>query len=163
MAKAARGRKPKSGVELLGVGAILYTPDGRYLMQLRDDRPEVSMSNQWGLFGGVVEKHERPERALARELIEELSFSPKAKPLRFSQISWNLGFAGQGTHAKIFYALQITEKSVRRMLLGEGREMRLFSLAKLLATDNVIPWDAFGITLFARRAVIRKRIRRYRR
>lgn len=149
-------------MQLFGVGAILHSSDGRYLMQLRDDRQEVSMRGHWGLFGGVVEKHERPDQALARELLEELSFAPAAKPARFARISWDLGFAGQGTHAKVLYALSITERSLARMRLGEGREMRLFSLPQLLATRNVIPWDAFAVTLFSRRAVVIDRIRRYR-
>jgi 8-oxo-dGTP pyrophosphatase MutT (NUDIX family) len=149
-------------VELFGVGALLYTKDGRYLMQLRDDRPEVSMRGQWGLFGGVVEKSERPARALARELMEELSYAPRAKPLRFAEISWELGFAGQGTHAKTLFAVPVDAKALRAMRLGEGKEMRLFTLARLLATRNVVPWDAFAVTLFARRALVKARVRRYR-
>lgn len=162
MNKKVQLRSSGRRVDLFGVGAILHTIDGRYLMQLRDNRPHVSMRGQWGLFGGVVEKRERPDLALTRELMEELAFAPRAKPTRFAEVSWELGFAGQGTHAKILYSVPVTAKELRAMRLGEGSEMRLFTLAKLLATRNVVPWDAFSVTLFARRALVKARVRRYR-
>ena len=143
--------------DVLGVGAILHTSDGRYLMQLRDNRRAVSMRGFWGLFGGIVEDGESPARALLRELHEELAFRPRAAPVAFSRVSWSLEFAGRGTHAKALYAVPITERAVRHMHLGEGKAMRLFTLPELLATRNVVPWDAFSVTLFARRGAIRMR------
>lgn len=149
-------------VDTLGVGAILHTPDGRFLMQLRDDRAGVSMRGHWGLFGGIVEKRERPDRALRRELIEELAYSPAARLARFAKLVWDLGFAGHGMHGKVFYAVPIAEGALNRMRLGEGRAMRLFSLADLLGIENVVPWDAFGLMLFSRRALLRQQLRRTR-
>jgi 8-oxo-dGTP pyrophosphatase MutT (NUDIX family) len=48
--------------------AILVHEDGRILMQLRDDRPDIWYPNHWGLFGGGVEAGESPEEALCWEL-----------------------------------------------------------------------------------------------
>lgn len=145
---------------LVGVGAILHTADDLYLMQLRDDRPEVSMANHWGLFGGIVEEGERPERALLRELKEELAFVPLQAPAWFTEISCSLDFLSDGTHHKIFYAAEISAIEIPAMRLGEGQEMRLFRPDELLSRHDVIPWDAFGIMLFTRRAQIASAFKR---
>lgn len=54
------------------VGAILWTDDGRVLLQQRDDRPDLRYPGYWTLFGGQVEEGESPDQAIVRELIEEL-------------------------------------------------------------------------------------------
>lgn len=46
--------------------------DGRYVMQLRDDKPGIAAPGVWGLFGGSVEVGEEPRVALLREVEEEL-------------------------------------------------------------------------------------------
>lgn len=159
MSNPARPHTPeRAGV--LGVGAILYTADGRYLMQLRDDAPHVSMKNHWGLFGGIVEQGERPERALVRELIEELAYEVKVKPARFTDLRYSLEFAMHGIHRKVFYSLEVTNSDLAAMRLGEGQEMRLFTPARILALSNVVPWDAFGVRMFAARDAIRANLRR---
>jgi len=61
------------------VSAILWTEDGRVLLQQRDDRPDLRYPGCWTLFGGQVEAGETPDEAIARELIEELELD--AQPL----------------------------------------------------------------------------------
>lgn len=46
---------------------------GRYVMQLRDDKPGIAAPGLWGLFGGEVERGEEPSAAVLREVEEELS------------------------------------------------------------------------------------------
>ena len=57
--------------------AILLV-DGYYLLQLRDDRPDVVAGGNWGLFGGRVEPQENATEAVAREVLEELNVRPAA-------------------------------------------------------------------------------------
>src|SRR5271170_5138294 len=54
------------------VAAILVLEDGRYVMQLRDDIPNIFYPDRWGCFGGAVDVGEEPVHALHRELKEEL-------------------------------------------------------------------------------------------
>ncbi|MGQ3100829.1 MAG: (deoxy)nucleoside triphosphate pyrophosphohydrolase [Sphingopyxis solisilvae] len=62
------GNPPKTG--LVVVAAALVDRDGRLLVQ---QRPEgLSMAGLWEFPGGKVEPGEIPERALIRELAEEL-------------------------------------------------------------------------------------------
>ncbi len=44
----------------------------RILLYLRDDKPDISYPNHWALLGGQIEAGETPERALEREIQEEI-------------------------------------------------------------------------------------------
>ena len=54
------------------VAAIVVVDRERYLMQLRDDIPNIWYPGHWGLFGGAVDAGEDEIAALRRELREEL-------------------------------------------------------------------------------------------
>lgn len=51
---------------------LLFDRDCRLLIYLRDDNPAIPFPNHWDLFGGHLEAGETPERALVREVKEEL-------------------------------------------------------------------------------------------
>ena len=40
------------------VAALLVLEDGRYIMQLRDDLPDIWYPGHWGLFGGGIDEGE---------------------------------------------------------------------------------------------------------
>lgn len=50
--------------------------NGEYVLQKRDDRPDISSPGKWSLFGGKVGKGEEPSDAIKREIREELSIEP---------------------------------------------------------------------------------------
>ncbi len=50
----------------------LLLVNGRYVLQLRDDRPDIAAPGLWALFGGSVERGEEPRQAVLREVEEEL-------------------------------------------------------------------------------------------
>jgi 8-oxo-dGTP pyrophosphatase MutT (NUDIX family) len=56
---------------------ILVDRDGRFLLQHRDDRPDIVNPGLWGSFGGVVEPYETPDDGFRREIEEELEFRPE--------------------------------------------------------------------------------------
>jgi len=51
---------------------LLFDRNGRLVIYLRDDKPQIPFPNRWDFFGGHVEAGEAPEQALVRELNEEL-------------------------------------------------------------------------------------------
>jgi 8-oxo-dGTP diphosphatase len=53
--------------------AILYR-ENKFLMQLRDDVPNIVYPAHWGLFGGHLEPGETPEIAVEREVLEEIDY-----------------------------------------------------------------------------------------
>ncbi|WP_088011247.1 8-oxo-dGTP diphosphatase MutT [Gottfriedia acidiceleris] len=52
------------------VGAVIRNNQNQILCALRS--PEMSMANYWEFPGGKIEKDERPEEALVREIREEI-------------------------------------------------------------------------------------------
>ena len=58
----------------LSVAVAIIHQEGKYLMQLRDDIPNIAYPGVWGFFGGHIEPGEEPEAALKRELIEEINY-----------------------------------------------------------------------------------------
>jgi 8-oxo-dGTP diphosphatase len=67
---------------LIAVVLAVLFQEGRFLMQLRDDVPNIAYPGHWGLFGGHLEAGETPEVGLKRELIEEINYIPE-KPTEF--------------------------------------------------------------------------------
>ena len=63
------------------VALAMLHRDGRWLMQLRDEIPDIVAPGCWGLFGGHLDPGETPEQALRRELLEEISWQPPAVEL----------------------------------------------------------------------------------
>lgn len=53
-------------------GIIVDDGTGRILLQLRDNKPDISFPDCWGTFGGAIEPGETPEEAIIREISEEL-------------------------------------------------------------------------------------------
>ncbi|MGV0025501.1 NUDIX hydrolase [Phormidesmis priestleyi] len=53
--------------------AILYR-ENRFLMQLRDNVPNIVYPAHWGMFGGHLEPGETPEIAVRREVAEEIGY-----------------------------------------------------------------------------------------
>ena len=132
------------------VAALLVADDGRYLMQLRDDLPQIFYPGHWGCFGGAVDPGEPPEQALRRELREEIEFSVN-EATEFTRFDFDLRGLGQKKVYRIFYEVPISATAVSRIVLHEGAAYKLFSGAEILQQKQVTPYDAFAIWLHYRR------------
>ncbi|MDP6781567.1 MAG: NUDIX domain-containing protein [Alphaproteobacteria bacterium] len=121
--------------------AILVTPDGRYLIQLRDDNPEISFPDFLSLFGGALEPEEDPEAGLRRELCEELELEA-GDISYFSQFVFDAVHADGTLRQRYYFAVPIDPDVVDTLVLHEGAEM------KLMAADDIaeeifrfVPYD----------------------
>jgi len=128
------------------VAALLQLSDDRYVMQLRDSNPAIFYPDHWGCFGGAVETGEPPALALVRELEEELAvtLSP-AEVARFTEFSFDFGFAGDGIRLRTYYAVRLPRADVDGLVLGEGAGLAAFEPERLLAMPRVVPYDAFAL------------------
>ena len=54
------------------VAHAIFTVNGNYVLQLRDENPNISEPGMWSLFGGEIEPLESAEEAIIRETQEEL-------------------------------------------------------------------------------------------
>jgi len=132
------------------VAALLLTEDGRYVMQLRDPKPEIFYPDHWGCFGGAVDGGEDPAQALMRELREELEF--EAGSLReFTRFDFDFSRLGQQRVYRIYYEVPVTNAAFARFVLHEGAAFRAFSAAEFLQQPRVTPYDAFAVWLHCRR------------
>jgi 8-oxo-dGTP pyrophosphatase MutT (NUDIX family) len=133
------------------VAALLVLRDGRYAMQLRDDRPDIIYPGHWGCFGGAVRQGEPPHEALRRELLEELEFSlMHAEP--FASFGFDLTPAGLNRFYRVYFVVQISKEDADRFVLHEGAALGLFRAEELLIHERVSPHDAFALWLHASRS-----------
>lgn len=97
--------------------AIIRDPQGRTLWQLRDEGAD-EYPGLWGLFGGGVEPGEPPNRAVVRELKEELDLD--------ATVLWDLG---DFVHPHWYLHLFLVEMEVDfgALTLKEGQDWGLFS------------------------------------
>lgn len=107
---------------------------GRYVMQLRDDKPGISSPGVWALFSGSVEEGEEPQAALIREVEEELCIQ-----LHDCHFLWSVehysDFAATIARYSVFEA-DITEYWGQHRLM-EGQAAEHFAFEQL--RDLTIP------------------------
>jgi 8-oxo-dGTP diphosphatase len=106
------------------VALAMLHRDGRWLMQLRDEIPDIVAPGCWGLFGGHLDPGETPEQALRRELLEEISWQPPAVELVMVH----------HIHRRTAHVFQ-AELSVplEQLQLLEGQDLGLISPEELLS------------------------------
>ncbi len=129
--------------------AILHATDGRYLFQLRDDKPNLPLRNHWALFGGGVDAGEDGRAAVLREIREELTYEARNCSW-FHESIYVLPRTRNRVVRKAFYRIDIEADEVASMTLCEGADMWLMSLDELLRLPNVAPWDLAVVMMHAR-------------
>jgi ADP-ribose pyrophosphatase YjhB (NUDIX family) len=101
---------------------LITAPDGRLLLQLRDDKPGLPGAGLWGFFGGHVEDGERPSAAFLREMEEELGWRPRRfelfAPRDVDRDGWHVTSHAFAAHLDV---------PVEQLTLGEGQAMQLFA------------------------------------
>ena len=132
------------------VAALLMPAAGRYVMQLRDDRPEIIYPGHWACFGGAVRPGEAPLDTLRRELREELELEID-DAREFACFDFDLTPAGRGKFFRRYFEVTTSQARIDRCVLHEGAELRVFDSDELLHTPWVAPHDAFAVLLHAGR------------
>jgi mutator protein MutT len=135
------------------VAAILILEDGRYVMQLRDEKPDIWYPGHWGCFGGGVEPGETPEGALTRELEEEIELAPRAAEY-FTRFDFDMTNLGLTQYYRMYYLVRLTSSELTRLRIHEGREVRAFDGDQLLKNERITPYDSFALFLHHQRREI---------
>ncbi|MFA6415053.1 MAG: NUDIX domain-containing protein [Candidatus Paceibacterota bacterium] len=111
-----------------GVGVILIH-GGKFLLQLRDDNPDILNPNKWGFVGGGIDQGEKPEEAIERECMEEIGIIPNS-----------LMYIGHTSDSKFRFYAYLSDQEVEKLHLGEGQEIRFFApheMSELNTTPRV--------------------------
>jgi 8-oxo-dGTP pyrophosphatase MutT (NUDIX family) len=132
--------------------AVLVGWDGRYLLQLRDDKPTIHMPDHWALFGGSLDPGETPAAAIVRELEEELGFhATNVAPLAGLALDTRPVDRLWRMH---FFAVSFTEAELAAMVQTEGAGKGLFTAAEAQALPKIAPWDLMAVMLHAHGAAL---------
>lgn len=98
--------------------AIIHQ-NGQFLMQLRDDLPNILFPGHWGFFGGHLEPGEDPDTGVRRELYEEINYVPSTITLFESNEDDRV--------VRYFYQTELTVP-VADLTLNEGQDIGLCSV-----------------------------------
>ena len=105
------------------VAAILINPQGKFILQQRDEEPELG---KWVLFGGSVEKGESDEEALVREIKEQLGYEIKKLEL------FKVFELKEVSHPTYVVFDQLNEND---LVLNEGADMKVVAPKDLDSID----------------------------
>ena len=123
--------------------ALLFL-DGRYILQLRDDKPNIAAPGQWSLFGGLIHDGETPHQTIIREILEELSI----QPLQYDFL-WHIDYSAE--YEKEMIRSWFFEADVSMIwsshILHEGKATGIFDHKETM--NLAMPW------------VMRETLRRY--
>jgi len=129
------------------VAAIIVVPQQGYLLQLRDDRPDIFFPDHWGLFGGAIEPGESEEAALQRELAEEIGIDLPPGVARYvTRIDFDWNRPGCGRTTRAFFEVILAPERAQSLVLREGADLRVFKPDEI-RNLRVTPYDAFGLWL----------------
>jgi 8-oxo-dGTP pyrophosphatase MutT (NUDIX family) len=137
--------------------AALLVCDGRYLMQLRDDKPGILLPGHWALFGGSLDPGEDAAAAMRRELAEELELPARGVTL-FTEMTIVLPLrpSPRLDHMS-FFVVPIDRTDLAAMVQHEGAGKRLFTSSALAREERVAPWDLAVVLMHARAAALFER------
>jgi 8-oxo-dGTP pyrophosphatase MutT (NUDIX family) len=130
-----------------GAAAVVIATDGRFLLQLRDDKPGIVDPGKLSLFGGRREGNESFRDCIVREIHEELGCY--LLPERFEHLaSWSgshHAITGGNFHAEIFIVRSVPPE---QLTVTEGKLMR-FTLSELgQIRQSLAPVAQFALDAF---------------
>ncbi|MDB9536644.1 NUDIX hydrolase [Dolichospermum planctonicum CS-1226] len=104
--------------QLVNVAVAILYRENKFLMQLRDNIPNIIAPGCWALFGGHIEPGETPEIAVQREVLEEISYELTA----FSQFGI---YSDQKAVRYVFQAPLLVP--LNQLVLSEGWDLDLLT------------------------------------
>ena len=113
---------------MAGVQVIVRHSDGRVLLQLRDDKPEIPYPNTWCLPGGMRDEGESAIDCAVRELAEEMGLA--VDPAALTVMDDRMRSYGHETT----FALHLDVEPAA-IDLTEGQAIALFSRDEIAEMD----------------------------
>lgn len=114
-------------------GALIKNEKGEFLFQLRDNKSDIPNPNKWSIFGGRVEKNETPERAVIRELKEELDLDvDKSNLKKIVRIFRN-------------HIFLVNINKGAKIILKEGKSLRFFKINEIKKKKNIVASVKIGL------------------
>lgn len=106
--------------------------DGRYILQLRENKPTIAAPGQWALFGGKMKIGETPLETVRREVCEELSI----ESAEYSYLWYTDYFSPfEGTVIRSWFFASDVMTVWPGWKLREGKAVRAFQFGQLGGLD----------------------------
>ena len=112
-----------------GVSAIPVNPQGKILLQQRDDRPDLLFPGCWTTFGGAIEGDETPDEAMRRELLEEIELDLALKLWKVQDFVVEV--RGHPINARRYIYVGPIDQPAEKIKLNEGQALGYFGLDDL--------------------------------
>lgn len=117
--------------DIISTTGLIVDADGRFLLQHRDDKPDIVNPGMWGSFGGRVEPHETdqpetPHDGFMRELREELCWQPRSIAL-YDGFPYRSLDDGDPRRQLIYVYASPLDVPLDRLRLCEGQGMGAFA------------------------------------
>ncbi|TAK61247.1 MAG: NUDIX domain-containing protein [Dehalococcoidia bacterium] len=144
----------------ISAGVILVDPQGRVLMQLRDNDPAIMFPGHWGLTGGAGLAGETPEQTARREVVEETGLTLgrvaafRAYYFQETPEGTRSGARKRSADYELYLFHAPCTTPAEELVCGEGRELRFFSPedvddALIAYNHREVLDDFFGSTAYA--------------
>tara|TARA_A100000171_G_scaffold1261_3_gene1432 strand:- start:1635 stop:2117 length:483 start_codon:yes stop_codon:yes gene_type:complete len=140
------------------VAIIINSEDGKYLLQHRDDNPQIFFPNHWSLFGGGIDPGETSLEAIVRETHEELGILLSESRLKYcTQLWFDFSFEDAPKPIRrIFYHTAFSKNELAQLKLGEGQGMALVTIHDALSSLRIVPYDAMALWMHHAKDRIKK-------
>jgi 8-oxo-dGTP diphosphatase len=109
--------------QLIHIAVVILYQNNKFLMQLRDNIPNIISPGCWGLFGGHLEPGETPEKAVQREVMEEINY----ELTNFAKFDI---YADEKVVRHVYHAPLLVE--LNQLVLHEGWDMALLTSEEIL-------------------------------
>ncbi|MDP9375080.1 MAG: NUDIX domain-containing protein [Chloroflexota bacterium] len=131
------------------VTAILLNSQRHVLLQQRDEKPGLAFGGYWTLPGGKVERGEKPDDAIRRELMEELGLVVPLTQWKAYERPHQSGSSGASFVARLLNVTIIqyiytgqTDRDIASLTPSEGQDWRFFAAADVAALPVAYGFDA---------------------
>ncbi len=101
---------------------IIYNNSKEFLLQLRDNNPNIEFPLHWNLLGGVIEENEDPKKTIVRELKEELG-------IKVENINLFKVYESNGIKQYIYFLNM--ELDPNKIDLKEGLSLKWFNVLEI--------------------------------
>lgn len=116
--------------QIIEVAVVILYQNNKFLMQLRDNIPNIISPGCWGLFGGHLEPGETPEIAVQREVQEEITY-------QLTNLEKFGIYSDEKVIRHVFHAPLLVE--LNQLVLHEGWDMAL------LTSDDILQDSCYSV------------------